>query len=85
MKWSASCDSTFVLCLFFFFSPGTWEEASQSDELREVEAAWRLTNPSLRCGPTKMTLKVMGRGAVNLELDLGNATVLNFIFEPQNT
>ncbi|XP_051943253.1 uncharacterized protein wu:fi34b01 [Hippocampus zosterae] len=63
---------------------GTWEEASQSDELGEVEAAWRLTDPSLRCGPTKMTLKVMGRGAVNLELDLGSGRSLPLSQMPES-
>ncbi|XP_077411664.1 uncharacterized protein LOC144042666 [Vanacampus margaritifer] len=55
---------------------GMWEQGSQSDELLEVEAAWRLTDHSLQCGPTKMKLKVTGRGAANLELNLGSGRSL---------
>ncbi|XP_077371040.1 uncharacterized protein LOC144014713 [Festucalex cinctus] len=55
---------------------GMWEQESQSGEHLEVEAAWRLTDPSLQCGPTKMKLKVTGRGGANLELDLGSGRSL---------
>ncbi|KAM9791585.1 uncharacterized protein ACBT44_019662 [Syngnathus typhle] len=60
------------------------QSLSESDEIQEqefeqlgqVEAAWRRTHPSLQCAPTKMILKVTGRGAANLDLDLGSGRSL---------
>nr|XP_049602897.1 uncharacterized protein LOC125984761 isoform X2 [Syngnathus scovelli] len=52
------------------------EQDSHFDQLTQVEAAWRRTHPSLQCGPTKMILKVTGRGAANLDLDLGSGRSL---------
>ncbi|MEY6296630.1 hypothetical protein WJF85_29745, partial [Salmonella enterica subsp. enterica serovar Corvallis] len=47
---------------------------TDSKEDNMIEAtAWRSSNSSLHCGRNKMKFKVMGPGATELQLDMGNA------------
>ncbi|XP_054889556.1 uncharacterized protein LOC129362182 [Poeciliopsis prolifica] len=44
---------------------------------------WGTSNSSLHCGPTKMKFKVMGLGAAELQLDIGNSEYVPFSQVPE--
>ncbi|XP_059200827.1 adhesive plaque matrix protein-like [Centropristis striata] len=61
---------------------GLLEQTSQQGD-NMAEAAWRRMSVSLHCGQSKMKIKAMGPGSVNLELAMGNGPPLPLFQVPE--